>query len=896
MSFLGALKCRCRPAVAVVLIALVMLLAFAGHAGAAGSAPTWAQLSPSASPSARSDGAAAYDPATGQLVLFGGAGVTNPFEGDTWVWNGSNWLDEQSASGPAPREGARMVYDPASNQLLLFGGYDGVASPTDAWAWTGSAWVPVSQSNPTGSPAPIADAAMAYDPALKLIALFGGAVVNPDGSTSATGAMWVGNGFGWAPSVGGPSPRTDASMGWDPATGQMVLFGGQDGAGNALDDTWVWNNEQWVQAKPASSPGARSGASLVYDGATGQMLLIGGVSASGVALGDVWSWSGSTWTRQSPRQALTPGRSSAMADYDASSGQLVLFGGLNRSLAGSSPFLGDTWVWTTFKVTTGTLGAATVGMRYSTTLQAIGGTAPLTWSVVSGSLPAGLTLSPAGVVSGSPQAAGSSTFTVSVRDSAGHKATKSLTLTVYSPPLAAVWVSNAANSELHAYALNANGNAQPLVSLGGSLTGLSSIGGMAIDSLGTLYVSNAGGPSITVYAPGANGNAAPQRTIAGTATGLVDPAGIALDGSGRLYVADPPTSSVTVYPAGASGDQTPLATIGGPNTGLRDPIGVTIDAAGHIWVLDSTGSLLEYAANANGDVAPLETISGPATALSQPFGLAQDSSGRLLVSNSLAASVTEFANAPPYGDVPAAFTIGGSAAQFNVPEGLDTDAVNDVYLANLVGGVNVYPPGSDSPSAIIAGGATGLANPYALAVTPPMTVAIRTLPMAALGRRYATHLFAALASPPLRWRLTHGRLPPGLHLSPSGRLSGTPRRLGGFTFTVQVSGSSKRVPNARRILRLVVGRAPTLSALTPQRGATAGGTLVTIHGSGFATAPGATVIDFGRLSALRVRCRSHTTCTVRTPAHAPGSVRVTITVRGLITTPTPADRFIYRAR
>ena len=67
----------------------------------------------------------------------------------------------------------------------------------------------------------------------------------------------------------------------------------------------------------------------------------------------------------------------------------------------------------------GTLPAALVGVAYSATLQALGGKAPLTWTLAPGSLlPAGLTLSSAGVISGTPSASGSSTFTVKVSDSA----------------------------------------------------------------------------------------------------------------------------------------------------------------------------------------------------------------------------------------------------------------------------------------------------------------------------------------------------------------------------------------------------------------------------------------------------------------------------------------------
>lgn len=91
-------------------------------------------------------------------------------------------------------------------------------------------------------------------------------------------------------------------------------------------------------------------------------------------------------------------------------------------------------------ITTTTLPAGTVGTAYSQTLQASGGTG-LQWRVASGALPAGLTLSQAGVISGTPTAAGNSSFTVEVRDSGGTTATRALTMTVNNLTLSPVNVS-----------------------------------------------------------------------------------------------------------------------------------------------------------------------------------------------------------------------------------------------------------------------------------------------------------------------------------------------------------------------------------------------------------------------------------------------------------------------
>lgn len=71
------------------------------------------------------------------------------------------------------------------------------------------------------------------------------------------------------------------------------------------------------------------------------------------------------------------------------------------------------------KFTPSTLPQAFIGTAYSASLSAMvsGGTAPYTWAVTSGTLPAGITLSSVGTLSGTPTAAGTFTFSVTVTDS-----------------------------------------------------------------------------------------------------------------------------------------------------------------------------------------------------------------------------------------------------------------------------------------------------------------------------------------------------------------------------------------------------------------------------------------------------------------------------------------------
>ena len=77
-----------------------------------------------------------------------------------------------------------------------------------------------------------------------------------------------------------PDARAGASMAFDQATGRMILFGGQGGAG-LLNDTWSWDGTNWTLLTPATSPPTRTGATMAFDQATGQMILFGGQSSSG---------------------------------------------------------------------------------------------------------------------------------------------------------------------------------------------------------------------------------------------------------------------------------------------------------------------------------------------------------------------------------------------------------------------------------------------------------------------------------------------------------------------------------------------------------------------------------------------------------------------------------------
>ena len=99
-------------------------------------------------------------------------------------------------------------------------------------------------------------------------------------------------------------------------------------------------------------------------------------------------------------------------------------------------------------ITTASLSDATQNSNYSQTLSATGGTTPHTWTVSSGSLPAGLAIS-GSTISGKPTTTGTSTFTVKVEDSSSPKksATKQLSIRV-ATQAASVVISNVVSTNI----------------------------------------------------------------------------------------------------------------------------------------------------------------------------------------------------------------------------------------------------------------------------------------------------------------------------------------------------------------------------------------------------------------------------------------------------------------
>src|SRR5689334_18573738 len=116
---------RRRPGLRVVLVATILTASsLAGGSSASANVLDWSQHTTATGPSARSGAAMAYDPATGDVVLFGGKSG-NVALSDTWLWNGSTWTEVLLSTKPPPLFFASMAYDATTGNVVLFGGENG---------------------------------------------------------------------------------------------------------------------------------------------------------------------------------------------------------------------------------------------------------------------------------------------------------------------------------------------------------------------------------------------------------------------------------------------------------------------------------------------------------------------------------------------------------------------------------------------------------------------------------------------------------------------------------------------------------------------------------------------------------------------------------------------------
>lgn len=94
---------------------------------------------------------------------------------------------------------------------------------------------------------------------------------------------------------------------------------------------------------------------------------------------------------------------------------------------------------------------------------------------------------------------------------------------------------------------------------------------------------------------------------------------------------------------------------------------------------------------------------------------------------------------------------------------------------------------------------------------PQVSVTSATLPPATVGTPYATALQITGGTPPYRFAVISGQMPPGLHLDDTGAIAGTPRVAGTYNFQVGLGDRWQSAGVATFSIVVVGGNAPAIT-------------------------------------------------------------------------------------
>jgi GH25 family lysozyme M1 (1,4-beta-N-acetylmuramidase) len=149
------------------------------------------------------------------------------------------------------------------------------------------------------------------------------------------------------------------------------------------------------------------------------------------------------------------------------------------------------------------------------------------------------------------------------------------------------------------------------------------------------------------------------------------------------------------------------------------------------------------------------------------------------------------------------------------------------------------------------------------------------------------------------WLADYGATAPSGSSLPNGNWYGNGLTLWQYTGTGSVTGIPSAVDLDQSIGALpldpngpTTGSAPTVSALTPDTGPVAGGTSVTITGTGFTSE---STVDFGSVPASAVDALSTTSIVATSPPGTPGTVYVTVDDSGVYSIGSTVSEFNYTA-
>ena len=436
----------------------------------------------------------------------------------------------------------------------------------------------------------------------------------------------------------------------------------------------------------------------------------------------------------------------------------------------------------TITITPPTLPAgAAVASAYSTTITASGGTSPYTFSISAGALPAGLTLSSSGTLSGTPTAGGTFSFTVRATDASGapgpYNGTQPYTLAVAVPTitLPATTLADGTMGQAYSAPLNpASGGTSPYTY---AVTAGALPPGVALSpSTGTI--------SGTPTAAGTfNFSVTATDSSTGTGPYASAPRGYSLTIINIPPVANPVSATVaynssanpiTLNITGGTATSVAISTAAAHGTATASGTSITYTPTAGFHGADSFAYTATNSAGTSSPATVTITVSDPTIAVS--------ASGPLTTQVGVAYTQTFTASG---GTAPYTLAVSGLPAGLS-QTGTTSNSVTVSGTPTGAGSFNLSVTGSDSSTGPVA-----ISQPFTLSVSAPtiaLTPAAGTL-NASYGVAYSQQFTASAGTAPYAYVST-GSLPTGVSLDASGLLSGTPTATGSFNFSVTATDSS----------------------------------------------------------------------------------------------------------
>ncbi|KRD79436.1 putative Ig domain-containing protein [Lysobacter sp. Root983] len=461
----------------------------------------------------------------------------------------------------------------------------------------------------------------------------------------------------------------------------------------------------------------------------------------------------------------------------------------------------------TITITPATVPGAQIGIAYSQAVSAAGGIAPYTYAVTAGALPAGISLSATGTLSGTPTAGGTFNFTVTATDNHSQSGSRAYSLTVSAATItvAPATLPNGGVAQAYSQTITASGGT---AGYSFAVTAGALPAGLSLASNGTLSgTPTAGGTfNFTVTATDSSTGSGPY-TGSNSYTLLITAATVILPPTTL------PNATVTnaygVAVTGATGGVSPYtyALVSGAL-----PPGLSIGSSGGITGTPTAPGTYNF----NLTATDSSTGSGPYTSAPQSYTLLVNDI--VPVANPVSATVAYDSSANPItlnitGGVPSSVAVAAAAAH-----GTATASGTTITYTPTAGYAG---PDSFTYTATNSAGTSAPATVTITVSNPTITVTAGGPLTAQVGGAYSqTFTWNGGTQPFSGYNVTN--LPAGLSITGttanSVTVSGTPTAAGSFALNASATDSSTgNGPfTVGQAFTLTVG-APTLS-MTPAAG------------------------------------------------------------------------------